>query len=72
MDLPELKLIAGKKFELINQFHSILDAKRALRKLKNENALFGKRKYLLFESKNQKILFKNGLYEEVITSIYVK
>jgi hypothetical protein len=67
MNLPKLKTLAGKKFELTSQFHSNIDAKKALRSLKIENALFGKRKRVLFESQNQNILFKNGLYEEVIS-----
>jgi hypothetical protein len=64
MSLPKIKTRQGRKFELINEFNSNIDARRELKKIKNENALFGKRLYFLFESKNPTLVFKNGIYEQ--------
>lgn len=69
MNLPNTKILRGKRFELVKQFHSNMDAKQAFKNIKNENALFGKRKRILFESKNHSIQFNIGIYEEVLTFI---
>jgi len=41
-----------------------LDAAKELKKNRIENALFGKRKYFIFESENENIVFKHGIYEQ--------
>lgn len=64
MKLPQNKIRNGKSFLLASDFHSKLDATRELKKIKIENALFGKRKYFIFESVKQNIVFKHGIYEQ--------
>jgi hypothetical protein len=61
-----------KLFDLVEQFNSNEDAKQAFKTIKNENALFGRRKRILFESKNHSIVFNFGIYEEKIVPYYVK
>mgnify|MGYP007080182686 CR=1 FL=1 len=65
MELPKIKNRQGREFHLVNDFHSKLDAKKELKKFRNENALFGKRKTFVFSSANPDILFKYGVYEQV-------
>lgn len=64
MKLPQNKIRNGKSFLLACDFHSKLDAAKELKKIKIENALFGKRKYFIFESKKDSIVFKDGIYEQ--------
>jgi hypothetical protein len=66
MYLPLTKYRNGMKFELVNDFHSKLDAKRAIKKLRNDNAFFAQKKRFIFSSTNSNILFSHGLYEQVI------
>lgn len=65
MKLPLYKIRKGKNFLLTSDFHSKLDAAKELKKIRTENALFGKRKYFIFESKNEYIVFKHGIYEQI-------
>ncbi|CEN43799.1 hypothetical protein AB4865_05310 [Capnocytophaga sp. ARDL2] len=65
MKLPKIKIRDGREFHLVNDFHSKLDAQKELQKLRNENALFGKRKTFVFSSENSKIVYKHGVYEQV-------
>lgn len=65
MTLPKIKNRNGKEFHLVNDFHSKLDAQKELKKLRNENALFGKRKTFVFSSQNSNIQFQYGVYEQV-------
>jgi hypothetical protein len=65
MTLPKIKNRDGKNFHLINDFHSKLDAYKELKKIRNENALFGKRKTFVFSSQNSKIQFQYGVYEQI-------
>lgn len=65
MTLPQIKKRHGREFHLVNDFHSKLDAQKALMNLRSENAFFGKRKTFIFSSKNSEIQFQYGLYEQV-------
>lgn len=65
MVLPKSKNRNGKEFHLVNDFHSLLDAQKALNTLRSENALFGKRKTFVFSSQNSKIQFQYGVYEQI-------
>jgi hypothetical protein len=65
MYLPRKKIRNGQEYQLRNDFHSILDAKRALRKVRDENGFFAKRRSFLFSSQNPKVTFSHGVYEEV-------
>lgn len=64
MKLPRNKTRKNEKFELVNDFHSKLDAQKELKRLRNENALFGKKKIFVFSSTNPKIIFNHGVYEQ--------
>lgn len=66
MTLPKRKLRRQTEFHLVNDFHSKLDADKELQKLKNANACFGKKQMFIFTSKNSKIVFKHGIYEQII------
>ena len=44
MHLSQKKVRQQKEFYLVNDFQSKLDAQKELRKIRSENALFGKRK----------------------------
>ena len=65
MTLTKIKKRKGREFHLVNDFHSRLDAQKALNNLRSENALFGKRKTFVFSSQNSKIEFQYGVYEQV-------
>ncbi len=65
MKLQKNKTRKNRKFELVNDYHSKLDAQRELKKLRNENALFGKKMFFVFSSTNPKIVFNHGVYEQV-------
>lgn len=65
MKLPKNKTRKNSKFELVNDYHSKLDAQKELKRLRNENALFGKRAYFVFSSTNSQITFNYGVYEQV-------
>ena len=65
MKLPKNKTRKNSKFELVSDFHSKLDAKRALKKLRNENAFFGRKTSFVFSSTNPAIVFNYGVYEQV-------
>jgi len=69
MKLPKIKKNQSEEFHLVNDFHSKLDAQKELRKIRNENALFGKRKTYIFSSKSSKIQFPQGVYEQVFFPI---
>jgi hypothetical protein len=65
MYLPRLKIREGQEYQLRDDFHSKLDAKRALIKVRNENGFFAKKRSFIFSSQNPKIAFSHGVYEEV-------
>lgn len=67
MNLPRNKSRNGVSFELVEYYHSKIDAIKNLKRIKNENALFGKRKRFLFESKKENIVSKFGIYEQALT-----
>lgn len=64
MHLSEKKIRQQKEFYLVNDFQSKLDAQKELRKIRSENALFGKRKIFVFSSQNSKIKLPHGVYEQ--------
>ncbi len=64
MKLPENKTRGNRRFGLVNDYHSKLDAHKELKRLRNENALFGKKKLFVFSSTNPKIVFNHGVYEQ--------
>jgi hypothetical protein len=55
----------GAEFELVNDFHSKLDAQRKLKEIRNGNRCFAKKKSFIFSSQNAKITFSHGVYEQV-------
>lgn len=65
MELPKIKNRQGREFHLVNDFHSKLDAQRELRKIRGENALFGKRKTFVFTSQSSQVKFSHGVYQQV-------
>ena len=69
MKLPQMKMRGKVKFELVDGFNSKLDAQRELKRLRNENAFFGKKKFFVFSSTNPNIIFNHGVYEQ---TFYVK
>ena len=69
MHLPKIKKRQIKEFYLVNDFNSKLDAQRELKELRSENLLFGKRKTFIFSSKNSKIDFSHGVYQQVFYPI---
>ena len=65
MNLPLIKIKKQSEFQLIETFHSKLDAQRKLKQIRNENRCFAKKDSFLFSSQNQEITFSYGVYEEV-------
>ncbi len=66
MILSKTRFRNGTEFELVNDFHSKLDAQRKLKEIRNGNRCFGKKDSFVFSSQNAKIVFSHGVYEEVI------
>jgi hypothetical protein len=65
MNLPNKKNRKENEFYLVNGFQSKVDAQMELRKIRDENALFGKKKSFVFSSKNPDIVMSFGVYEQV-------
>jgi hypothetical protein len=65
MHLPRIKIREGREFQLISDFHSKLDAKRELRKIRNENSFFAQKRRFIFSSQSPKVTFSHGVYEEM-------
>ncbi len=65
MKLPQIKKRQGKEFHLVNDFNCKTDAQKEMRKIRNENAFFGKKKSFVFSSQNAQIPFSFGVYEQV-------
>ncbi|CAN5416677.1 hypothetical protein BH18ACI1_BH18ACI1_23180 [soil metagenome] len=65
MKLPQFKKRNGKMFELVNDFHSKLDAQKEIKKIRNENSFFGKKKSFIFCSKHSEVTLSYGIYEQV-------
>ena len=66
MTLSKTRFRNGTEFQLVNDFHSKLDAQRKLREIRSGNAFFAKKESFIFSSQNAKIAFSHGVYEEVI------
>ena len=64
LQLPQIKVRHGNEFRLVNDFHSLLDTQNELRKIHIENRCFGKKKNFIFSSKDSKIKFSHGIYEQ--------
>jgi hypothetical protein len=66
MKLPKIKIKQELEYSLVTDFNSKLDAQRELRRIRNENALFGKRRTFIFSSQSTKTVFAHGIYEQNI------
>lgn len=71
MNLPQTKIRNDQEFYLINNFDCKIDAAKDLKRIKNENALFGRRKHFIFETKKTEIVLKYGIYEQNILAFII-